>query len=271
MKKFLLVFLVIVCSSFSSHKKSIKDHLTFVKSEIDRIVGKMEGNTHLGIQVVSLKTGQTLYQKNPKHLFVPCSTTKIFTAAAALHYLGPNFRFETQLYTDGEIERGVLHGNLYLKGSGDPEFSVEHLEHMIFQLAAQQIHEVRGNLVIDTSCFDEIQQGPGWMWDEGADAWNAPMDALMIQHSCIDLCVCPALQEGKRPRVAIYPKTEYVQIANQAVTSSDKGDLEVQRLWMEKKNTIQISGNIPLDRLLKNSRLQLRTPLTIRLPFFARR
>ena len=79
--------------------------------------------TNLGIIVTSLKTGHTLYTKNGDHLYTPASVQKLFTAAAALEYLKPNFRFKTGFYTHGFIRREVLHGNLYIKFNGDPHLS----------------------------------------------------------------------------------------------------------------------------------------------------
>ena len=58
-----------------------------------------------------------MYEIRSKKLFIPASNSKVITTAVALKYLGPNYRFSTQIYTDGILENQVLKGNLYIKGS----------------------------------------------------------------------------------------------------------------------------------------------------------
>ena len=57
----------------------------------------------------------------------PASNVKLVTTLAALKYLGPNYKFKTKIYTDGSIQNGVLNGNLYVKGFGDPKLVSEQL------------------------------------------------------------------------------------------------------------------------------------------------
>ena len=76
-----------------------------------------------GVSVKSLRTGQRLFAHNEDKFFVPASNMKLFTTAVALVKLGPDFRYTTSLYTDGSREKGVLKGDVYLRGSGDPTIS----------------------------------------------------------------------------------------------------------------------------------------------------
>ena len=73
-----------------------------------------------GAFVVDLSTGQPLFARNPGKGFVPASNTKLYTTAAGLDQLGPDFTYVTRLYGDGPIDGGVLQGNLIVRGSGDP-------------------------------------------------------------------------------------------------------------------------------------------------------
>src|SRR5437867_2981383 len=109
---FLFFFLPLCAENASLHR------------EIDKIVHAAGPHVHVGIEIVSLKTGACLYEKNAKQLFVPASCLKLFTAGAALSQLGPDFCFETKLLIDGEVTQGTLRGNLYLQGSGDPTFTL---------------------------------------------------------------------------------------------------------------------------------------------------
>ncbi len=245
--KFRALLLFLALSLFSFVQKDVpptpKEQLYFLKNAIDRVVYTVDPNINIGIQVISLKNGQDLYQKNADNMFVPASSQKIFTAAASLSILGADFRFETGLLADKPIENGVLCGDLYFKGSGDPSLSYRDLEEMVFQLKLLGLKEISGDLAFDNFDFDDVEQGPGWMWDEGADFWNAPLDALMVNHSSVDLWIKPK-RVGVAPEILIDPCTGFVKIQNVAVTGEEKGELRVERKWMTRENLIQVSGMI---------------------------
>jgi D-alanyl-D-alanine carboxypeptidase/D-alanyl-D-alanine-endopeptidase (penicillin-binding protein 4) len=239
----------IVLASFlfcSASKPLHKDQIAYLQNGIERIVQTADPSAHVGIEIISLKDHFRLYQKNAEQRFIPASVQKFFTAAAALSILGVDFRFETKLLTDGSVRKNALEGNLYLKGSGDPELTIKDLEEFVFQLQLLQIHEIKGDLIIDISDFDQIAQGPGWMWDQERDEQNSPLDALTVNHSCINLWVEPANALEEAPTVYVEPKTNYVLIQNLAVTTEGPGDLSVSRSSMTKDNLIQIQGEVSL-------------------------
>ena len=77
----------------------------------------------MGVHVVELDTGETVYAYNPDEPRVIASNTKLFTTAAALDALGPGYLFETRLLMRGAVEGGVLRGDLGVVGAGDPQIS----------------------------------------------------------------------------------------------------------------------------------------------------
>src|SRR5581483_3749876 len=74
---------------------------------------------HWGILVVDAKTGETVYALNDEQLFIPASTTKLYSCAAALAELGADHKFETPVYRRGTLTDGRLKGDLILVASGD--------------------------------------------------------------------------------------------------------------------------------------------------------
>ena len=81
---------------------------------------------HWGILVVDARTGRTVYEQNGDQLFAPASVTKLFSTAAALVEMGPDYRFETPVVRRGEIDaQGTLHGDLVLIAQGDPSMGGE--------------------------------------------------------------------------------------------------------------------------------------------------
>jgi D-alanyl-D-alanine carboxypeptidase/D-alanyl-D-alanine-endopeptidase (penicillin-binding protein 4) len=242
MKKVFTLFLA--CILLCSYQHKLPEGRSLL-NEIEKVLQAVDPDVHAGIEVVSLKTKGTLFQKNANHLFVPASSLKIVTGAAALHTLGVDYRFVTRLLTDGKKRKHELKGNLYIKGSGDPELSLAQLEELVFALKLQGIQRIDGNICVDVSDFDAIDQAPGWMWDEGAVFYNSPLSALTVNHSCVDIWVRPNAKIDHAPTIYIRPRTDYVKIFSDALVSAEENSLSVTRRWMTKENTIDITGKIP--------------------------
>jgi D-alanyl-D-alanine carboxypeptidase/D-alanyl-D-alanine-endopeptidase (penicillin-binding protein 4) len=107
------------------------------------------GADNQGFIVATLK-GEVLAEHNADKLFNPASVTKIATSLTAISRLGPDFKFRTSLYTDGALDQstGILHGSLYLIGSGDPAFFYENALLIADKLNRAGIREVDGDLVV---------------------------------------------------------------------------------------------------------------------------
>ena len=85
-------------------------------------------NANISLLVKDLKTGETLYQYRPNSLATPASTMKLVTTSTILELFGPDFRFQTKLEIDGNVNKdSVLNGNLYIVGGGDPTLGSEKL------------------------------------------------------------------------------------------------------------------------------------------------
>ena len=102
-----------------------------------------------GFIVTTLK-GEVLAEHNADRLYNPASVTKIATSLTAISRLGPDFKFRTSLYTDGTLDHatGILHGSLYVIGSGDPGFFSENAMMIADKMNRSGIREVDGNLVV---------------------------------------------------------------------------------------------------------------------------
>src|SRR5690606_10595450 len=107
----------------------------------------------MSVSVRSLEDGKIMYQNNGDVGIKPASTLKLLTAASALDILGENYRFKTQLYYDGEIKDNVLHGNIYVKGGGDPTLQEENFKTFANALKRAGITTISGNLYGDDTLF----------------------------------------------------------------------------------------------------------------------
>src|SRR5688572_19666809 len=153
--------------------------------------------TQLGIEVVDLATGEELFALNGDVGFIPASTTKVVTAAAALRTLGPAYQFSTHIYRDGELAPdGVLDGNLYVKGYGDPTLVVERLWKMVHDIQMEGIVEVDGNVIFDDDFFGDDHLIPGWRKKvdlANGPTYFAPLGALSLNFNTACIVIGPGL------------------------------------------------------------------------------
>lgn len=189
---------VITCLSFPVAAQSKKRTPTAIvgtqnlAAQINHAIQTVNPNAQVGITIKSMKLGDTLYTRNEKSLFVPASTLKIFTAEAALLYLGPEYKFPTRFVTDATgLRNGKIVGNVYLVNSGDPTLTYYDLADMMESLKAQNITEIQGNVYIDNTAYDQVTTGPGWLWKDKHSWYGAPISASIINHNSLSFQVQP--------------------------------------------------------------------------------
>src|SRR2546425_11759266 len=230
-----------------------------------------------GIEVVSLSNGKTLYAQNADMLFTPASNTKLFTTAAALALIGPDYNFRTTVETNGTLDKhGRLIGDLVLVGRGDPNLSGrelpyllrternEHPIHVLEQLADELVQKgvkyVDGDLIADDSYFAFERYGEGWSQDDLVWADGAPVSALTINDNVIFVNILPADRVGERAFVHITPFADYYRIDNRIITTPVG---TVRKIFINREpgsTVLTLWGNTPLDDAGANEALALEDP-----------
>ena len=142
----------------------------------------------------------------------PASTMKLVTTYAALELLGPNHQWKTEFHADGPIVNGVLDGNLYLKGGGDPKLNMEKLWLLLRDLRANGVETVKGDLVLDRSHF--LQPELPEFDDDGNDQ-NKPFlvepDSLLVNLKALRFI---ARNDDGNVNVLVEPPIATVRIDN---------------------------------------------------------
>ena len=253
-----LIFLGLVAFNFSS-APILGEESQFqarVSSKIDSFLALPEfSGINFGIAIYSLDDKVMLYEKNSQRLFVPASNMKLVTSACALRKLGPNFQFKTEIFSTGNIENGTLKGNLILKGFGDPTISgrfkdkqvTKALEEWADSLKRYRIEEIEGDIYADESYFDTIRWGPGWSWDDLSYWYAAEISALSFNDNCVDLYFKAAKTVGAPVQLVINPKTNYIKIYNNSLTSPPGTEKTIDYFRSPFGNWVTIFGNIPVD------------------------
>lgn len=150
----------------------------------------------------------------------PASTMKLVTTYAALEMLGPNHQWKTEFYTDGTLSGGILNGNLYLKGGGDPKLNMEKLWLLMRDLRANGVTQVTGDLVLDKTFF--VQPQLPEFNDDGNDD-NKPFlvkpDSLLVNLKALRFV---ARNDSGKVLVSVEPPIASIRIDNQVKALNSK-------------------------------------------------
>ncbi len=111
---------------------------------------------------IDLRTGAVVFERNASLSLVPASNQKLPVAYAALALLGPGYRFHTEVLGSGTLVGDVWHGDLWLRGFGDPTLKTSDLDALAAEVAAWGIRRVDGAVIADESWFDARRTAPGW-------------------------------------------------------------------------------------------------------------
>jgi D-alanyl-D-alanine carboxypeptidase/D-alanyl-D-alanine-endopeptidase (penicillin-binding protein 4) len=169
------------------------------------VVAARPPGTAIGYLLIDLASGQELAELNPDLPLIPASTVKLATAVVALDVLGPEHRFRTELLTNGRVERGVLRGDLILRGSGDPSLDVADLLGLAVRLGSSGIRQVEGRFLIDDTAlprFSEIEptQPPQAPYNASVGALSLAFNRVHLAWwggGRIDVASLPPLQEAR--------------------------------------------------------------------------
>jgi len=134
---------------------------------------------------IDLATGQTLFTRNADRSLAPASNEKLTVTYAALVELGTSYRFRTALLGVGSQEENVWHGDVFLKGYGDPTLTSPELDGLAEQLTELGITRIDGRVLADESWFDAQRTAPGW---KAAFFINEspPLSALVVDRGRYD-------------------------------------------------------------------------------------
>lgn len=187
----------------------------------------------IGIYAVQCRTGDVYIDKNSDLSLFPGSCMKIATTAAALKLLGENHRFETHLEYDGYIDsEKTLHGNLYIKGGGDPclgsdrissslswERQVESWANAIQQLGIQRIE---GKVIGDATKWEKALAVPSWNWEDLGNYYGAGACALTFHENSYTLFFKPGNSIGEEASIVrTVPSLPALQFHNEVKTGPE--------------------------------------------------
>ncbi|CAN5869522.1 D-alanyl-D-alanine carboxypeptidase/D-alanyl-D-alanine-endopeptidase [soil metagenome] len=223
---------------------------------------------HWGLLVVDAETGESVYELNADQLYGLASVTKLFTCAAALNELGADFRFQTPVVRDGEVdENGTLLGNLILIAQGDlclggrtdadgsllfrdqdhtyaggydaelvPRDPLGGLDHLAREVHAAGIRLIQGDIVIDDRLF-ELAESTG--------SGPKRVVPILVNDNLVDVVVAPAEEPGELAAVRTVPPSIYYSMDARVETVAEGQPLRVS-VHPEGSRRFSVRGQIPI-------------------------
>ncbi|KAA0550423.1 D-alanyl-D-alanine carboxypeptidase/D-alanyl-D-alanine-endopeptidase [Bacillus sp. BGMRC 2118] len=254
----LSIFLLGFVCNIPYHDVRAESMSDSVKQQLDSVVQQNPILTGAiaGISIRDANSGQLLYDHNGNSRLQPASNLKLVTAITALSVLGEDYTFQTEVLTDGALKDGLLLGNVYLRGKGDPTLLVEDLERLSKKLRELGVSSVRGDIIYDDTWFDDVRYSVDLPWSDEATYYGGQVSALNLSPDrdydagTIIVEVRPE-KVGIPPKVEIYPNTDYVCIVNKAKTVDEEGIKNVTITREHGKNEIVIKGTIPTKSTLQ--------------------
>lgn len=226
-----------------------------LQSQIRSVLLRPElARARVGVKILSLDTGKTVFEENADKYFMPASNMKSFTVAAAMDRLSPNFRFVTSVYAPAPLDAsGTIRGDVVIYGRGDPSIAAsfnngdyyQGLNNLVDKIAAAGVKRIEGNLIGDESYFTGDSIGSTWEWDDLQWYYGAEISALTVNDNSVDLFVKPT-SVGAPAAITLGPQITQLSIVNltRTAASGTRRNIEVRRPLGS--NVLEVSGTIPV-------------------------
>jgi serine-type D-Ala-D-Ala carboxypeptidase/endopeptidase (penicillin-binding protein 4) len=212
-----------------------RDRILRLQEQLTGIVGgPVLSGVRVGMRVIDATSGRTFFRSGGTTMMDPASNQKVLATTAALMRLGAGFRFRTEVLGPAPDGTGVVRGDLFLRGNGDPSLRMADLEHLATGLAARGVLRVEGAVVADPRRIGSPESHP----DE-----RTP---LRVHKTFIHIRVRPSL-DGLPPLVTVKPEVEGLEVRNRAMTGGRGRSLRLSLSASADGITIDLAGRLSPD------------------------
>ncbi len=216
--------------------------LAQVHSILARTFASAIGASDRASLVVIGGQGETIYSYGSTNAATPASVQKLIVAYSSLNLLGPSYRFHTLLAADQPVASdGVLHGNLWLVGSGDPSFRSDDLRKGLQTLRHAGLTQIDGGVAIDPTTIHGPEINPHWSTADAGEDFQTPVSGVSIDGDTTEFRVY-GTSPGEAARVVVVPGSSDVRTYGTVTTSSGADSVIIAP---EDANRFRLGGYIP--------------------------
>lgn len=229
-----------------------------VFDKVSQLIYNFENSPEMKSSIVSVtvrdcESGSYIINHNGEKTINPASTLKLITTATAFEVLGRDFQFETSIAYNGNVQNGILTGNIYIYGDGDPMFCSERFEknyEFVFQeitnsLLKMGVSRVEGDLIMMKTEFESYDISDTWAWNDIGNYYGATPHRFNFNENLFKVYF-NSTEFGKAATInKISPFSTNWIIINQ-VTTGEKGSGDNVYIYSTPfSNTLFLKGTIP--------------------------
>ncbi len=229
-----------------------------IEQRLQKAFQKFENDSQLkhalnSLYVIDAATGKVVFDKNSQTGLAGASTQKIITAATAFELLGKEYRYETSIGYEGDIENGVLNGNVVIIGSGDPAFGSwrwqntgeeKIVDSFVRAITDRGIKKIDGTLKVFDENWSSQQTPDGWIIQDVGNYYGAGASVLNWRENQFDVFLKSGNKIGDPVEIAGYKPRLYLSSYSSELTSAAKGSGDNAYIY---QNPGVIRGTIPVD------------------------
>ena len=263
-KKIIFLFLFLSHFLFSHSQTKSKLNTEIEKLKIDEALK----HSVWSICVMPVKKDSILAEYNSNISLVPASTLKIVTTGAALSMFGNSFKFETKLQYDGVFDTltGVITGNLYITGGGDPTLESEYFKTKKDSLSTTDkwadllkkkgVKKIDGAIIGDASIFDDNMIPAQWIWADIGNYFGAGASGLTYHDNKYTLYIKSGAKGSDAVITKTKPSIDGLQMINNLTSNGGDDNAfiygapysyyrELQGTVPAYQNNYEVDGSIP--------------------------
>ena len=233
-----------------------------LSSALHNLVQRTDPNMNLGMMVVDLTTGTTLFERQAQQAFIPASNMKLFSEAVAMLALGPEFHITETLSTDAKsIHNGRLNGSLYFRLPPDPSFNHQAMFIMLDQLKKWGVKEITGDIILQSDLAIVAPYAPGMTPKDQQYSYGAPVGPVVMDENRLTVTTNPASQVGQPAVIETSSPMGVFPIENHVVTKANGKGCGVGVVFDE-KGVIHVRGCVGVGQMATQQRMPIRYPTT---------
>lgn len=262
-----IILVTFCCAISTTVAQDIKQKLELNFTKFKTLPALKHGIASL--HVMDSESGETIFEDNSQIGLPTASTLKVITAVTALDILGPDYKYTTTLDYTGQIDdNGILHGDLIIRGSGDPTLGSERYEQSKSSVLLNRwtdavskagIKAIQGRVIGDDLRYNGHDIPGGWIWTDIGNYYGAGISALNWQENKAGVQFTPTATGQIAPIKEINTNLGYLNFINQVKTGSRGSGDNVYAYSAPYSEKIYLRGTYGVD-LKKTIEISLPDP-----------
>ena len=249
-----------ICSYGQDSSKAAAFH-TDIQSEAEEIMHDPAFSQSTFSICAMTGDGRTILDINSGTMLVPASNMKLITTGAAISSLGPDFRYSTSIGYSGTVTSGVLHGDLYIIGGGDPTLGSKDsiateigktFSQWEAMLRKEGIRKIEGHIIGDGRWYGGMAEEPTWLWNDIGTYYGTGATGLMFYENMQSFLVSPGKAEGEPVNISpTYPQAPWMEFRYSCSTGKAGTGDQLYMYTSELAPAAEIRGTFGADMFRK--------------------